>query len=285
MQHFLSGYKSFTWSRFQITSTESKEAEQVKACLSTLDIVQEMTTGSNNVNKKTKPKDTQKENRVISMSLYGSDPRYTKGAIANAKLIQKVFPGWTLRIYLALFDPERPVKMDFAVPLEIVCSLKVQDVEVVFIDPALHPVKNPRLWRFLVANDVTVDRFLIRDADSKLIPRDATEVQRWIQSGEAFQCMRDHPAHSKWAVNGGMWGAVSSKLFQYLDNRTFSAKSMSVYSDDRFQDQEFLRDVVWPRIKHHAYCSDSFSWKKWESSHPFARNWSKYEYVGQIWRP
>ena len=37
----------------------------------------------------TKRKD---EKRVISMSLYGSNPRYTRGAIENAKLVDKVFP-------------------------------------------------------------------------------------------------------------------------------------------------------------------------------------------------
>ena len=36
---------------------------------------------------------------VVSMSLWGSDGRYTNGALANAELIKVFFPGWTLRIY------------------------------------------------------------------------------------------------------------------------------------------------------------------------------------------
>lgn len=38
--------------------------------------------------------------RVISMVLYGSDARYTMGAIRNAQLLPVVFPGWKLRFYV-----------------------------------------------------------------------------------------------------------------------------------------------------------------------------------------
>ena len=49
------------------------------------------------------------------------------------------------------------------------------------------------------------------------------------------------------------------------------------------QDQIFLRDVVWPQVKHDAYCSDSFTCQKWESSHPFVTNRSdNFEFVEEI---
>ena len=226
---------------------------------------------------------TQKENRVVSMSLYGSDPRYTKGAIANSKIIRDVFPGWKLRIYLPLMDNTLSPRSKMAVPLELVYPLRAEGVQLVFIDPVTHPVKNGRMWRFLVANDQKVDRFIVRESDAKLIPRDAIEVKRWIQSGEAFQCMRDHPAHSNTAVMAGMWGAVRGKLFQYLPNNTFSSKQLSKYSTGYFEDQNFLRDKVWPYVKHHAFCSDSFSWRKWESSHPFATERNPDDFVGTVW--
>ena len=37
--------------------------------------------------------------RVISMSLYGSERRYTMGAVRNAQLAPVIYPGWTLRFY------------------------------------------------------------------------------------------------------------------------------------------------------------------------------------------
>ena len=208
------------------------------------------------------------------MSLYGSDPRYTTGAIENAKLIDKVFPGWKLRIYLSNTSNMR-------VPSDIVDQLKSLNVNLVFMDPSTTTVK-PMTWRFLVANDVTVDRFIVRDADSRLIPRDATEVERWIQSGKIFQCIRDHSGQVGWPISGGLWGAVPSKLRLIVKNNTFDIK-MGKFGSHFFGDMEFLRDVVWPQVKHDAYCSDSFTCHSWASSHPFATNRSNnFEFVGEV---
>ena len=132
------------------------------------------------------------------------------------------------------------------------------------------PVK-PMMWRFLVANDITVDRFIVRDTDSRLIPRDATEVERWIQSGKAFHCIRDHQGHRDWPVSGGLWGAAPSQLHSIVKNNTFEGK-MGEFGHQYSKDQQFLRDVVWPQVKHDAYCHDSLTCHKWESSHPFATN-------------
>ena len=223
-----------------------------------------------------------KENRVISMSLYGRNPRYTNGAVENTKLLKKVFPGWKLRVHV----PKRGILsnmlgIDLAVPKEIIDELKSLNAHLIFMDP-FKTVDKPMMWRFLVANDVTVDRFIVRDTDSRLIPRDATEVKVWIQSGMPFHCIRDHPGHSKWPISRGLWGAVPSKLQLILRNTTFGDK-MKDYSFSFYQDMKFLRDVVWPQVKYFAYCSDSLSCKKWESSHPFSANRSEnLEFVGEV---
>jgi len=39
------------------------------------------------------------ENRVISFTLYGNDKKYTYGAIRNAVLAPRYYPGWTVRFY------------------------------------------------------------------------------------------------------------------------------------------------------------------------------------------
>ena len=222
---------------------------------------------------------TMPENRVISMSLYGHNPRYVNGAIENAKLVNKVYPGWKLRIYLPAKKKIQNGR-GLQVPSFIVDELKSLNVDLVFMDTISTKVK-PMMWRFLVANDVTVDRFIVRDADSRLISRDATEVERWIQSGEAFHCIRDHPGHTGWPISGGLWGAVPSKLRSILKNNTF--EQMTNFSAQFFEDMEFLRNVVWPQVKNNTYCSDSYTCKKWASSHPFATNRSEnFEFVGEV---
>ena len=66
-------------------------------------------------------------------------------------------------------------------------------------------------WRFLVADDPSVDRFIVRDSDSRLNVRDAYAVVDWIRSGRAVHSVRDHPNHDR-PLNGGMWGATRGFL-------------------------------------------------------------------------
>ena len=108
------------------------------------------------------------------MSLYGSHPRHTQGAIENAKLIDKVFPGWKLRLYLPNTEKStHSAVKDLSVPSDVIKQLESLNVDLVFINISTTLVK-PMFWRFLVANDVRVDRFIVRDADSRLISRDVT---------------------------------------------------------------------------------------------------------------
>ena len=180
VKSYVAGINWFSWrsnQQLQRVRVNQTETDYIKNGM-------EHFSSESNVNNTGDVTKGKRENRVISMSLYGSNPRYTRGAIENAKLVDKVFPGWKLRIYISNTS-------NLAVPHDIVHQLKTLNVSLVFVDPSSTVIK-PALWRFLVANDVTVDRFIVRDADSRLISRDATEVERWIQSGKAFQCIRDH---------------------------------------------------------------------------------------------
>ena len=261
---------------FELSSQQVYRVRQNRSQINPINNRIEYLTTTSNVTNTRDAANEKQEKRVISMSLYGSDPRYTQGAIENAKLIDKVFPGWKLRIYLSNVS-------SVGVPSDIVNQLKTLNVDLVFMNPLTTTVK-PMMWRFLVASDMTVDRFIVRDADSRLISRDATEVELWIQSGKAFHCIRDHSGLVGWPVSGGLWGGIPSKLRLLVKNNTFDIK-MAKFGSQFFKDMEFLRDVVWPQVKHDTYCSDSFTCRKWESSHPFATKRSdNFEFVGEVFQ-
>ena len=59
-----------------------------------------------------------------------------------------------------------------------------------------------------------MDTFIIRDADSRLTPRDAAAVVDWLRQGVnfTFHCIRDHPSHSLYSVSGGLWGGRRTTL-------------------------------------------------------------------------
>ena len=91
---------------------------------------------------------------LISFSLYGDDPRYTKNCIKNKPLADKYYPGWDVRFYY-----------DKTVPSETVNILKDQGCELIdMTDSEFHGV----IWRCLAVDDENYDAVIVRDADSCL---------------------------------------------------------------------------------------------------------------------
>ena len=137
------------------------------------------------------------------------------------------------------------------------------------------------MWRFLVADDLHLDRFIVRDTDSRLTQRDAAAVHAWVKSGKAFHCIRDHPSHAYYAISGGMWGGKPQELNNIL--RTSWREMMNGSRADYLEDMKFLNSVIWPKVQNDAYCSDSVSCLKYPASHPFPVPRHEYEHVGQVY--
>jgi hypothetical protein len=148
------------------------------------------------------------EKRVVAYTLFGHDPKYVRGALRNAELVHVYFAGWTARFYC-----------DATVPSDTVAGLQARGAEVVM--DATRPAT--MFTRFLAAADPTVDRFIVRDADSRLNARERMAVEAWVQSGKGVHSIRDHPNHAK-PLNGGLWGAkrgaipnITGLIESYLD--------------------------------------------------------------------
>ncbi|ESO10800.1 hypothetical protein HELRODRAFT_167299 [Helobdella robusta] len=222
----------------------------------------------------TKPLKEANEVKVVSMSLYGSQPRYVGGALKNAELVKKNFPGWTLRVYV---DSSNSSKYE-AVPSNVLKELEGLGVDV-------HRVENdelsvpPMMWRFLVADDPTVDRFIIRDSDSRLTERDYKGVQVWMASRQAFHCVRDHPSHAMYAISGGLWGA-RSKILREILNVSWLRETQNA-SSSYMSDMDFLNEKIWPRVSKHAFCTDSVSCGRYPNSFPFTEPRKNFEHIGQ----
>jgi len=180
------------------------------------------------------------ERNIISFSLWGDDPVYVHGAIVNARIAPNLYYGWRTRFYC-----------DHSVPADALDELRRNGAEVVMIeDPQLQKIRP--LWRFLVSDDPDVDWFICRDTDSRLNAQELLAVEEWVHSGKAFHIMRDHVYHME-LILAGMWGGMAGVL-PNLKNMIFSDP---LYADNRFSDQAFLMDMVWPLIKDHAMIHDS----------------------------
>jgi hypothetical protein len=170
---------------------------------------------------------------VIAYSLFGSNPRYCEPAVINAEITRDLFKGWTCRVYL-----------DATVPAHVQQRLKDAGAEVVFMerDAAIHPL----MWRFLVIDDTSVKRFLLRDADALLSEREYAAVQEWVESPYYFHVIRDYFTHTE-LILAGLWGGCTGILHNAVESmQQFVAKNTD---SGRFIDQHYLREHVWPTLR------------------------------------
>lgn len=180
---------------------------------------------------------------IIAFSLFGAARKYTHGAVLNARAAPFLYPGWTCRFYV-----------DDSVPRDVVQALIAERAQVMTVG-GLPRERYGTLWRFLVADDPGVDRFLLRDADSLLNTRERVAVDAWLASGRHFHAMRDHFDHPE-LVLAGMWGGVRRALPPMLETITawFAAQQRVLGPTS---DQEFLREALWPTIRQSVLVHDS----------------------------
>jgi hypothetical protein len=201
---------------------------------------------------------TRPETQIISFSLFGTDPKYCQGAVRNAEAAPYLYPGWTCRFYV-----------DAGVAKAVVEQLLNRGAQVIRMAPQWPAASHGTLWRFLVADDPGVRRWIVRDADSLLNIREATAVQEWLASDRHFHLMRDHFDHSE-LVLAGLWGGVHGALPPLPPViGDFLASRPGVLN--RTADQELLREVLWPTIRTSVLVHDSqFSFGERRDFSPFA---------------
>lgn len=178
--------------------------------------------------------------QMLAYSLWGDKRTYTEGAIANAELAARFYPGWGCRFYCARSVPE-PVR-------ERLLALGAQ----VFVMPGGERGFEGAFWRFFIADDPEVERFACRDCDSRPTHREQAAVAEWVASQRAFHILRDALVHCD-LILAGLWGGVTGRLpsLQTL------FRTLPVI-DDKFADQDFLAQHIWPVIKHDTCTHDTF---------------------------
>lgn len=196
--------------------------------------------------------------KVVSYSLWGKQSKYLIGAVRNAELCPKIYPGWVARFYVGT-----------SVPVEFRHRLSSLGAEVI-------QVNEPgdwrgMFWRFEAAIDPEVEIMLSRDCDSRLSNREASAVEEWLSSPALFHIMRDHPYHDR-SILGGMWGVKAPLL------RNITELIQQYPMGDFYQvDQDFLHEIVYPMVKDVSLVHDEFYEK---CKYPTKRR--GLEFVGQV---
>jgi hypothetical protein len=193
---------------------------------------------------------------AIAYSLYGSDSRYTVGAIRNAELARHVYPGWALRYYV-----------DSTVPGETVTQLRNLKTEIVTMPDNVG--FSGTFWRFLIAEEPGFQRWMIRDADSRLNYRERRAVDDWIESGLDFHIIRDHPQHRR-KIMGCAFGGLRGTIPQ-IRNLIDAWEHKSTYCND----EDFLEAKIWPLVKDRALIHSDYD------GCPFPTEREAWRFVGE----
>lgn len=175
--------------------------------------------------------------KIISFSLWGDLPIYNVGAVENAKLRAFIYPGWRCRYYV-----------DETVPNETITELERYQAEIVHM--ARGEGFKRLFWRFYPAAESNIERFVVRDCDSRLNIKEALAVTDWIASRKAAHIMRDNKCHNS-LIQGGMWGGVGGLLPDLKESidRFLERRHETGYQSFYNIDQMYLNECVWPIVE------------------------------------
>jgi tetratricopeptide (TPR) repeat protein len=179
---------------------------------------------------------------VISFSLWGPAPFYGYGAMINLVLSRTVYPGWSCRFYV-----------DATVPRPCVAFLRDNGADVRNIEDEYPGVG--LFQRFLVMNDSTVGRFLVRDCDARLSAAEADLVRQWIDSDLPFHAVRDHVLHNELMI-GCTWAGRTDCGIDIVElmRRYFTFGPTAKYGHD----QRMLGLMLWPLIRNRCLVHDKY---------------------------
>lgn len=198
----------------------------------------------------------------ICFSLWGNQDLYCKGAVANVHEAAEVYPGWCCRFYVMQGCPA----------IEQLQQLSCE----VIIMPAMEHFK-PEFWRFHAASE-NIDYCLFRDCDSRVNTKEAAAVCEWVASDKIAHIMKDSFEHTKQTIMAGMWGirgGVIADIHKLITQWTFSHDMTYKYTD-----QQFLKEIIWPRIRHSVLIHGPG-----DQPYPLHSPMKYGEYIGQVIYP
>jgi hypothetical protein len=191
----------------------------------------------------------------ISFSLWGDKPIYNVGAIKNAELYKKIYPGWKMVLY-----------HDDTAPKNTIDKLKELDVQTI---ESSHYKSYGMFWRFFAESLPDCEYVIFRDCDSRISEREKLAVDEWIKSGKSIHVMRDHPYHripygnNGLGILGGMWGIKSNiiplkemidrycegKTLDYGSDQTFLKSIYLIFQNDRCTHDDFFEKYPFPTMR------------------------------------
>ena len=176
--------------------------------------------------------------KLISFSLFGTDPKYRQGMMLNIKTLKSIFNiGWHIVIYCD--------RINYAA----LNQEKINDKVKVILQEEISKGTEGMSWRLDATLLPGVKVVLFRDCDSVFTEREAEAVNEWLRSTHDTHIIRDHPWHQS-PVMGGTLGVRGKSLdfLAKLVRERLQTHRRTEYGDD----QIFLSHYFYPKARSNA---------------------------------
>jgi len=207
---------------------------------------------------------------AFSFCLYGPyNDRYYVGMEQNVLLALKYFPTWKVYVYLA--PDVEPTMVQW---LRGYHNVVLRETGVLGAPNMIH--------RFYAIDEPDVDLMMVRDADSRIHWKDRWAIQAFVASPQyVAHTIRDNIVHTAHMM-GGLWGLRKSAGIN-LHEAYASYKEDASLGHRLAHDQNFLSDVIYPRVKSQMLVHYSNGRKiPGEHAVEFPFTWTNDIYCGRI---
>ena len=193
------------------------------------------------------------KDKLISFSLYGNQKIYNYGALENAKLVPKLYPGWECVIYFRSDCDTKVIKK----------LSKINHVKLINMDQS---TITPRMWRFIPAFEKGYI-VIIRDTDSRLNIKEKVAVDEWLESDKDVHIMRDYETHVN-KIQVGMFGCRNGILNDYKE-LFYRMSNIENIKDPINDDENIMSNYFYPKILNNTFVHASYNkYEKWAKDFP-----------------
>lgn len=170
---------------------------------------------------------------IISFALFGPDPKYRTGMLANVRMASTFYPGWKVLIYCDRINHEALSAEELSTDTE--CILQQDQSQGV----------EGMSWRMQAVLRPQAEAVIFRDADSIFTRRETEAVREWLSSNKDTHIIRDHPYHVS-PIMGGLLGVrgKARELLAELVRQRMQSHRLTEYGDD----QVFLSKDFYPKV-------------------------------------
>lgn len=169
---------------------------------------------------------------LVVIGLWGDRPADLDGALATARRLPTLLPGWGCRVH-----------HDGSPPPATLAALAEAGAELVGMAPGSGPPRGA-YWPLSASDAPDIAHFLTRDAADPLMGDDAAAVAAWVASGRPFLVLRRDRLDTelirpgRWGGHAGLLPDTTALIERYAGHETGAAAT-----------GRFLRRIVWPLVR------------------------------------